>query len=105
MVEMHYFPLTYTTPSSTLFRHLHTCLVYMFSVFTLDLWANVSIAQALGQSDHGMISWPALARSTHTSIQDTKYRKNTIKLDLYSFDVFCCMSEAITPSGKERYIL
>ena len=51
MVEMHYiltyFPLTYTTPSSTLCRYLHTCLVYMLSVFTLDPWANVSMHKRL----------------------------------------------------------
>lgn len=89
MVEMHYFPLTSTTPSSTLYRYLHIYSVYTLSVFTIDPWANASIAQALGQSDHEMIPWPALARTAYTSIQDTEYRKNTIKLDVYTFDVFC----------------
>ncbi len=55
MVEMHYFPLTYTTSLFPLYCYLHTYLVYILGVFTLDPWANASIAQALDQSDHGMI--------------------------------------------------
>ena len=51
-------------------------------------------------------AWPALARTALTSKDDTEYKKNTINLTLYSFDVFCCISEAITPSVNESiYIM
>ena len=82
---MHYFLLICVN------RFARFPLVRRFHVFTflpVNL-INAFIPQALGQSDHGMIPWPALARSTHTSINDTEYRKNTIKLDLYSIVVFC----------------
>ena len=36
MVEMHYFPLTYTISLFPLSRYLHTYLVCILSVFTLD---------------------------------------------------------------------